>query len=265
MIMTTGNKRKGDLGKQLLSNKQLRLEKLNDFFTNFAQFVSPIYDTAICENTDNDGLSVVFDREEMSRFITAIPESKISTLRFSTLYKSSSSSNHKWSMNFAWGAPKKNPCFNVQLVLNGTKFFREFTVQQDTTYNETVGLAIHWDESFQTPTNFIEYDRLIWAGQLSLTCLQDFFTTKLTRKEENSLIDKGFKSLPIKTIVKSVSLFDTEFINPIISGTHITKNARIMKHFFVTIGFEHRRGHFEDWALILNHHINDKDGGEEHA
>jgi hypothetical protein len=265
-MITSGNKRKNTVveateERSLVPDKKSKQEKVDDFLKTFSQFVSPIYDTAICENPDrnssDDGLEMEFERQTMSSFITEnhlrrSTNNNLVPLQFSTLFKSSSSSNQKWSMNFAWGPPKKNPCFHVQLILNGVEVFHEFTVQQDTTYAETVCLVMHWNQTLQRPANVEDYDCLIWAGQLSLSCLEAFFTTKMTSKEVNSLIDKGFKSLPINTIVKSISLFDTEFINPVMYGTHIMKSTKIMKHYFAAIGFEYRKGHFDDWALILH-------------
>jgi hypothetical protein len=137
--------------------------------------------------------------------------------------------------------------------------FETFTIQKHLTYLNSVTLAMHWNKAYRTPATLADFDLLVWAGQICSSCLISLFSTEFTNSERAQLIEKGFNDLPIKTIVKSAELFESEYIHPFfycprlgkkVQATSTKEEQLIMKNFYLEMGFLYRKDdHFKDWAL----------------
>jgi len=158
-----------------------------------------------------------------------------------TVYRNKHGAKNKWKMTFSWGEAKTNPIIHCQLTLNGDDLFETFYLQKSMTFNDQLNVTIHWSSKLRSPQSLIEYDILIWGGQITMSCLHDLFlTTLFTPVELQTLRLKGFNSLPIRTISKSFALFEKECIN--LKGLPKTKKAKhdFVRSFFTDIGFEFR-------------------------
>lgn len=170
-----------------------------------------------------------------------------------TIYRNKHGANHKWKMTFCWGEAKTNPIIHCQLKLNGKNLFENFYLQKCTTYNAQLNLTIHWSSALRSPQSLEEYDILIWGGQITMSCLNDFFTTQFPCEEQETLRLKGFNYLPIKTISKSFALFEKECID-LEDLPKKNKGGKakqdFVRSFFQDLGFVYR-GHQGDYAFNI--------------
>jgi len=242
------------------------MDKMDAFLKEYSNFPSSIQDSAIIvkekqeeekeeEEKDHDTMmTMLFNRHEdkLSEFLTFhCSRNNTSQLDFYTVYESDSSSNHKWEFKLAWESVSRNPIIRCQLVLNDQEMFQTFTIQKNQTYSHHVDLAMHFAACYRNPADLKQFDFLVWAGQICLTCLIDLLSSRFNEKEMAQLKHNGFTDWPMTAILKSSSLFSTEYVIPQKCDSS-TKKQKIMKELNSAMGFVYRpQNHYKDWELKI--------------
>jgi hypothetical protein len=99
--------------------KQNKKAKTLQYIESYQSFATHIVDSAVLnDNANSESIRVERNLVGLSNFVMEEIISKDSTsdiLKYTKVFENSPSSEHKWSMLFAWGSVKKIQCFIANL------------------------------------------------------------------------------------------------------------------------------------------------------